>query len=165
MFHLLKIEEIKHIDTDGSLLWQQNDIDNIFHLNGESFMLNVVFNTSGGISVPSSYYLGLDARASPQFADTLSNLSGEPTQNGYSRQAVSSLNGFSVEVVESNYRAISNVVTYSATGGAWGPVTNLFLATSSSSSGYLISTATLEAPVTLQSGQSVTVRISVGLTN
>lgn len=165
MVHLLKIDEIKHIDVDGSVLWEHKDLLNLFHLEGEYFLLNLAFNTSEGLEVPSSYYLGLDARTTPEIDDDLSSLSGEPTQNGYLRQSISSLNGFDVSIVEDNYRAISDIMTFTATGGSWGPVTNMFLATSADDSGYLISTADLESSRTLLAGQSITLKVSIGLTN
>ena len=167
MFHLLKIENIKHLDVDGTILWQQNDIYNIFHSNGQQYLLNVMFNTSSGITIPSNYYLGLDNRTTSSIGDTLASLSNEPTQNGYLRQAVSSLNGFSVALGtdNTNYQATSNIAVFNATGGQWGPVSNLFLATTLTNTGYLISTAVLTSPVTVSSGQQVSMRISVGLIN
>ena len=87
MIHLLKIEEIKHHSSDGKLLWESYDIDNIFHQNGELYLFSVSFNTAGAIAIPSNYYLGLDNRAIPSFTDTLSSLNGEPTQNGYLRSS------------------------------------------------------------------------------
>jgi hypothetical protein len=167
MFHLLKIDEIKHIDKDGKTLWEQSNINNIFHLQGQSFILNAMFNTSASVTVPSSYYLGLDNRTTPALSDVLAtSLSGEPTQNGYSRQSVSSLNGFSIAISsDGNYRATSSIVTFSASGGSWGPVKNLFLASSSGISGHLISSSTLDSSRTLLDGQSITMRISVGLGN
>lgn len=165
MIHLLKIDSVEHVDNDGSTLWHAEHMPNTFHLSGELFLLSVAFNTSSGITVPTSYYLGLDNRASIQVSDTLTSLSAEPTQNGYLRQAVSSLNGFSVGVSSGNYRAVSSIVTFSASGGNWGPVSNLFLATTSTTSGYLLSSVSLDNSITVLNGQSLTLRISVGLTN
>jgi len=166
MLHLLKIDNIQHVDADGTILWEQNDVNNIFHLGGQLFVLSTTFRTSSGIVVPGSYYLGLDNRATPLLSDTLSNLSGEPTQNGYARGGVNSINGFSIALgLDGNYRATSDVVTFSATVGSWGPVKNLFLATSSGITGHLISTSVLDSSRILLSGQSLTMRISVGLGN
>lgn len=166
MLHLLRIEEIKHLDSDGTILWKQEGINNIFHKDGQQFVLSVAFATGAGITIPTNYYLGLDNRTTPSLTDILSSLSAEPTQNGYLRQAVSSANGFSVSVSnDGNYRATSSVATFSASGGAWGPVRNLFLTTSSTSTGYLISSAQLDTPRTVLDGQTLTMRISVGLVN
>lgn len=164
-FHLLKIDSIEHNDSDGSILWSMKNILNTFHLDGELFLLSVAFNTAAEIEVPSSYYLGLDARDTLSEEDQMVDLTNEPTTNGYARQAVSSLNGFDVEINGGNYRAISGVVTFSASGGAWGPITNLFLCTTNTSSGYLISSAKLASSRTLLDGQSITMRFSLGLQN
>ena len=165
MFHLLKIEDIQHVDVDGSVLWEQKGINNIFHLDGEFYLLNIAFNTGGGITVPSSYYIGMDNRITPAISDTLANLSQEPTQFGYLRQPVSSANGFDVALNTGNYRATSDIVTFSAAGGTWGPVKNLFITTSATNSGYLISTASLDTARSVQDGQTLTLRFSIGLAN
>jgi hypothetical protein len=164
-FHLLKIDSIEHVDSDGSILWSNKDVLNVLHLNGELFLLSLAFNTASEIEVPSSYYLGLDARDTIDIEDELTEITNEPTTNGYTRQAVSSLNGFDVELNGNNFRAVSGVVTFSASGGTWGPVTNLFLSTSSTSSGYLISSVELGSSRTLLDGQSITMRFSLGLQN
>jgi len=57
MFHLLKLENIKHLDINGSVLWEEDNINNVFHQDGELFLLSVAFNTGGGITVPANYYL------------------------------------------------------------------------------------------------------------
>lgn len=162
MIHLMKIEEIQHV-KDNNVIWEQKNIDNVFHSLGHYFLLNVAFRTSTGIEVPSSYYLGLDNRTSTQSSDTFSSLSGEPTQNGYTRQAVNSLNGFTVSL-DTVYKAVSGTVTFTATGGSWGPVKNLFMATSSGSTGYLLATSTLDTSRTVLEGESLIMRISVALT-
>lgn len=165
MIHLLKIEYIKHHDVQGNVIWEDYDVDNLFHLGGHQYLLSVAFATSSGVSVPSNYYLGLDNRTTPALGDTMASLSAEPTQNGYLRQAVSSSSGFTVSSASGSYRALSSEVTFSASGGTWGPVRNLFLATSATSSGYLLCTAPLSSSRTLLDGQGVTMRISVGLNN
>lgn len=165
MLHLLKIEEIKHVDVDGTVLWQEDDVYNVFHRNGQMYLLSVTFATDSGVTIPSNYYIGLDNRTTPSASDTLLSLSGEPTQNGYLRQAVSSANGFSVDLEDDDYRAMSSVVTFTASSGSWGPVQSLFLATSSTNTGYLISSATLDNARTVLDGQTISMRISVGLVN
>lgn len=162
MKHLIKVDEVQHI-RNNKILWEQKNIDNIFHTEGHYFLLNVAFRTASGIEVPSSYYIGLDNRTNLQASDTLSSLSAEPTQNAYVRQAVSSLNGFSVSLSNSDYRAITNVMTFSASGGSWGPVRNVFLTNTSGSSGYLISSVAFNSTRTVLDGESLTLRISVAL--
>jgi hypothetical protein len=165
MFHLIKIEEIQHLDVDGSVLWSSKDLDNMFHTGGEQFLLSVAFNTTGGISIPNYYYLGLDNRNTLASADSLTTVSSqEPSSNGYSRQPISSASGFSIAAAgDGNYRATSGIVTFTAAGGSWGPVQNLFMSTTIDNSGYLIGSVSLGGSRTLTNGQSTTMRISLGL--
>jgi hypothetical protein len=165
MLHLLKIEEIKHIDKEGNILWQENNLNNIFHANGQLYLLNVAFNTASGVLVPTSYYLGLDNRVTLALSDTLANLSQEPTQFAYARQALSSLNGFEVSQDTGNYKVTSNVVVFQATGGTWGPVRNIFLTNVASGTGYLISSVPLTTPRTVSDGTIITMKISLSLVN
>lgn len=165
MKHLLKIDEIAHLNKKGEIIWKQNDVNNIFHVEGHYFLVNLAFNTSSGITVPANYYLGLDNRTTVQASDTFEELSEEPTQNGYARQAVNSLSGFTISFDGTIYRAISGTVTFEATGGSWGPVINLFLGTTSDDTGYLISTVVLETSRTVAEDESITMRISIALRN
>lgn len=166
--HLMHVIELKYIDTDGSIYWESSEvIHNIVHNQGEQFILSGMFNTSAGIVAPTNYYLGLDARIVLSETDTLANLIAEPTTNGYARQPVSSFNGFSVALgMGTSFTAVSNSVVFSATGGSWGPVTNLFLTNIlSGTSGYLISSAPFNNSRTVNSGQSISARISISLGN
>lgn len=166
MNQLMTVIDIFHLDVDGSCLWELHNLKNTFHRGGEEFLLKTCFNTASSVTVPSNYYLGLDDRDAIAVDDTFSSLVNEPSTNGYSRKAVSSANGFTVELDDdSNYKATSVVVTFQATGGSWGPVSNLFLATTSDNSGYLLASSSMLFSRTLTSGQILTVRIAVGLRN
>jgi len=167
-FHLMYIIELKHLDVDGSVLWEtEKIIPNIIHREGQEFILQGMFNTSSSVSPPTNYHLGLDARIVLSDTDTLADLIAEPSTNGYARQPVSSFNGFSVSLGPSNkFRAVSSSVVFSASGGSWGPVRDLFLTNvSSGTSGVLISSAPLGSSRTVNSGQSISTRISVSLGN
>jgi hypothetical protein len=166
MIHLLTIDSIQHIDKDGNVLWEETNIPNIFHTGGQQFLLSVAFSTAVGVIVPASYYLGLDNRSTLALTDTFTSLSAEPTQFGYARQAVSSATGFNLEVDSGgNFIMRSSVVTFSASGGSWGPVRNVFLSTSASNTGFLVSSVVLGTPRTVADSQLITVRMSIGLTN
>jgi hypothetical protein len=91
---------------------------------------------------------------------TISSL--EPVGNGYSRQTVSSNGGFSIQLANSYYRAVSSILTFSATGG-YGPIRNVFMTNASNNSGNLISSAALSSAVTFASGDSITLRMSLQL--
>lgn len=161
---ILKIFDIKHFDSAGNLLWGNKNILNFLHQDGEEYLLRAAF-TGGRVStiIPDSYWLGLDNRSSPQVADQLSELVGEPTTSGYERQGVSSSGDFAINFEQSHYVATSPIVAFRATVGTWGPVSNLFLTDSEDNSGYLISTAALGTSIIIEPGDSVTMRIGMQL--
>ncbi len=161
---ILTILEIQHWDAEGNLLWEQKNIKNMLHQEGEEFLLRAAF-TGGQNStvIPTNYYLGLDSRSPVSVTDVLDDLVGEPTSGGYTRQAVTSSGDFVLNIEDGHYVATSPVVVFRATIGSWGPVTNLFLATTNDNSGFLISTAALESSVSLAAGNNVTMRIGMRL--
>lgn len=161
-FGIMKILHIQKWDVDGTLLWEDRNIRNLLHLEGEEFILRAAF--SGGknsVVIPENYYLGLDNRLNPLAANTMDDLIGEPTGGGYTRQSISSLNDFSVNLDSEHYIATSPIVAFNATSSAWGPVSNLFLTDKDDNTGSLISTAVLETAVSLEIGQQVTMRIGL----
>jgi hypothetical protein len=162
MKHLLTIQEVKHI-RENKVIWQAENLKNVLHKQGEEFMLSALFKTTLA-SVPSFYYLGLDNRSLLQLTDQISSsLSGEPTSNGYTRQPVSSASGFLLEEVSGIYRATSLVVSFSATGGSWGPVQNIFITDRIDNLGYLIATAPLGSSRTVNSGDIFTLKFGLSL--
>jgi hypothetical protein len=162
MKHLLTILEVDHV-RDGKVIWQNKHLPNVLHKQGEEYMLTALFKTTL-LTVPTFYYLGLDNRTTPDIADALpTGLQGEPTSNGYSRQAVSSASGFTIEEVDGVMRATSLVVSFTASGGTWGPVSNLFLTDKINNTGYLIATAPLGSTRTLQDGDFITMRFALAL--
>lgn len=162
----MKLLEIKHLDVDGKVLWEDENIPNTFHYEGEEFLLKVAFNTASLVEVPANYYVGLDNRTSIVVGNTLAGLTTEPNSGGYSRQSVNSINGFVVQDSgDGNKQAISTVLTFTATGSGYGPIKNVFLTNVSGSSGYLLSSAALSASRSLTAGQVLTVRVAVTLRN
>lgn len=165
---IMKIDEIIHRNLSGQIVYKEEDVYNILHLQGEQTILSAVF-VGGSVNntfIPNNYYLGLDNRATITENQTLANLVGEPSGNGYSRQPLSSSGGFTVINNGGIYQARSNVVVYAAVIGSWGPVVNIFLTNSSSgSSGQLYSTAVLTAPISLSAGETITARFSMALRN
>jgi len=159
----MKVLWIKQ-ERDGEVIYEQNNIRNLLHTDGESFILRAVF-TGGQVSsvIPTNYYLGLDNRSEIVAANTLSSLVAEPTGDGYVRQAVASAGDFVVTLEGVNYRATSPIVAFRAEGGSWGPVQNIFLTDSATTSGTLISSAQLDTAVTVADGDQVTMRIGLVL--
>lgn len=164
---LVKIEEFCHLDENKNIIYKENNINNIFHNQGQEFCLSILFSTSLGIEVPSNYFLGLDDREFLLTTDTLSSLINEPlASTGYSRQPVSSFNGFSIEFNNDDqvWQMSSGILIFSTTTG-FGPIKNVFLTNVSDGTGYLISSASLSIPRTLSAGQSFSLRFSTSLGN
>ena len=159
---ILTIIDIQHWDYDGNLLWEQKNIKNMLHQEGEEFLLMAAF-TGGPNStvIPENYYLRLDNRQVIAVPDILDNLIGEPTSGGYERQAVSSSGDFSLNFESNHYIANSPIVVFRSTVGNWGPVTNLFLATTNDNTGFLISSVVLNTPLTMATGNNITMRIGL----
>lgn len=160
---ILKIIEIQHI-RDGKVLWHDENILNMLHTSGEEFLLSCCFANDGTI-VPTNYHFGLDSRSTLALSDTMSTiLTLEPSGNGYARQQVSSNGGFAVQMVNGYYRAVPQIVNFTATG-TYGPVRNLFMSDMPDNSGTLISSAQLSSAITFASGDSVALRMSLQLKN
>lgn len=160
---ILTILKIQHFDKNNNCIWEDENLHNIIHKNGEAFCLGALFRTSS-TPIPANYYAGLDNRTIPASSDTLSNLSQEPTQFGYARQPISSANGFTIALNDSGInQATSGVVVFTASGGTWGPIKNLFFATTSDNSGTLISTAELGGSHSVNSGERLTLQIALNL--
>lgn len=161
---LIKIIEIKHQNKFGEIIWERKNIPNLLHLRGEEFILRSAF-TGGKISdvIPENYYIGLDNRSLIVDNQEMSDISGEPSFSGYTRQAIASSGDFTVALENGHYQAISPIMVFTANGGSWGPVSVLFLTDSSDSSGTLISSIVLDTPIILNDGESVTLRFGASL--
>ena len=158
---LMKILEIQHV-RNGKVIWEDKNILNIFHTGGELYMLTCCFDNPGSLPV-ANYYFGLDSRSSIATTDLITNLTGEPNSNGYSRVAVPSNGNFTLDFVNGIYRATSQILTFTATGSGWGPVTNLFLATTIDNSGILIASSPLSSATSLSAGDSINMRMALSL--
>ena len=163
-YGILKILEVKHLDINGKIIWERDNILNILHQDGEEYLLRAAF-TGGRVStiIPDSYYLGLDNRVNVEVDDLISNLIGEPASNGYERQTINSSGDFSINFESLHFIATSPIVAFMATVGSWGPVSKLFLTDKSDNTGFLISTADLDTIITVNAGESVTMRIGMAL--
>jgi hypothetical protein len=161
---ILKILEIKHFSADNEIIWEDKNIYNILHTDGEEFILKSTFiGGSDSAYIPTNYYFGLDSRSTISASDTMADIENEPSTNGYVRQAVASLNKFTLILVGGINQARSPIITFSASGGSWGPVLNLFITDKIDNSGLLIASAALSQSTTLSSGQSVSMRMGLSL--
>lgn len=158
----MKVLEIKHTDSAGKVLYREEGIKNLIHYSGEQLILSILF---GGAEVPENYFIGLDSRTSLSASSGISDISGfEPTGGGYSRQSVDSGN-FSVISASEGWQANSPILLFSAVGGSWGPVRNIFMATGLgyAESSTLISSASLSRDITVNAGEVVTMRMAMAL--
>jgi len=155
----MTIEEVIHRDKDGNILWRADNLPNKFHTQGQEFILKACFAGSSGVTIPSSYYVGLDNRTTVNQADILANLVGEPTTHSYVRQTLSSQTGFGAVFDLSNWKVRSASIVFIAIGGSWGPVRNAFLTTGS----FLISTVPLPSVKTVNNGESFSFKINLAL--
>lgn len=164
---IMTVDYFQHI-RDGKVLFEQKNIKNLLHVQGEQQILNALFvggNTSNAY-IPSTYFLGLDDRTTLSASDTLTSLVSEPVSGGYARQGVSATTGFTIETSGTSVKATTGIVTYSCTTSSWGPVRNLFLTNvGSGTAGILYSSVALSNTVTLAPGDSITLKFSLSLGN
>jgi hypothetical protein len=159
---IMKVLEIQHLDSNKNIIWQTKNIYNLLHEEGEQFLLQAAFvGGKESTIIPDYYYLGLDNRQTVATTDTLDDVLGEPVSGGYARIELSSSGDFTVSYDQDHYVALSPIVSFSASSGAWGPVVNLFLTASVEGDYKLISTATLPSPIFLNIGQTITMRIGM----
>ena len=157
----------KHYDKQGKLIWEQRDIPNILHDEGEEFMIKVCFPETA--SVPANYYIGLDARAALAEADTLATVTaaGEPAgAHGYAREAVASDNvDFTAQqdAGTDDWEAVTTEVTFTAAGGNWAEMDNIFLATTIDGTGKLICSSAMSVPRTVNDGETLRVTMTIRL--
>ncbi|HMD82453.1 MAG TPA: hypothetical protein VKE92_14150 [Anaerolineales bacterium] len=115
----------------------------------------------GEATAPATYYLGL-TNASYTFASaTLTAIAaGEPSGNGYARQAlVKNTSDWAVSAVNNQYKAESISVTFTASG-TWSPNwTRMFLCNASSgTSGIVFALSGARSAQVVQSGQGPTLK-------
>lgn len=158
------IWSIKHI-RDGKVIWEDVGRNSLTQ-QGEESILESFFRGATSYT-PTNFYIRL-CNYSPLITDTLLTLSGEPTGNGYTPQLVErSSVGFPTKDIndDGNYRLTSKVLTFTASGGSIGPITNAFLATTSDNSGKLISFRALKMQRTVVDGDAITIEIQINLGN
>jgi hypothetical protein len=160
---IMKITEISHV-RGGEIIWSDGGLYNILHSEGENFILQSLFHNDGTFP-PEYYYLGLDSRVSVSYSDAMIDIVDEPVASGYSRQTLKSSSvggGWSISTGAGLHKAVSNIVSFNATG-SYGPVRNLFLTTESDDSGFLVSSVALSAPATLSPGDVLNLRMTLSL--
>lgn len=158
----IMILEYFRIHRDGKIIHEEKNIPNLLHIQGEQTILGNLF---AGTALPGTYYLGVDARSSLGASDTLSSLINEPSSGGYNRQGVAA-NAFTIETSGTTVKAKTGIITFSCTSGSWPQAKNLFLTNvGSGTAGVLYSSVVLSSPFTLSSGESITLKFSMALSN
>ena len=181
---LLTVESIKLLDENNKVKYEQNNIKNTLHQSGQFYMLNSLFANKTRCNPPGVenqcdgqaitlgnlkstrvdfYYAGLDNRTSLSPTDTMASLVDEPSSNGYSRQKITSWS--SPVISNSVYVVKSNSITFSASSTGWGPVRNIFLATTQNVSGFLISSVKLNQELILRAGDTSVLIMNLSLSN
>ena len=161
---LMKVLNIQHI-RNNKVLYEEQNILNTLHGGGEEYILRVCFMN---LDISSAYYLGMDNRSAIDVDDTLSTIAAlEPDGNGYVRSTLSSASSFTLTTNTSgNHQVNSPIITFRATALDWTrSVKNLFLSTSSDSSGYLLASATLASTLPMTAGDMINVRLGLALRN
>lgn len=172
---LVKIEEAQIVTKDGKIKWQQKNIHNILHDEGQKLILKCCFvnpykNETDRILPPTNYYFGLDNRIELLPEDTISSLDGEPQRTtGYRRFAVKPTI-FTLEKVVGVWAAKSPIVTFTATTDI--TVRNVFMMTTTQEKNeldeivnvtYLISSVAFDEQQTITSGDNFRIKMSLSL--
>jgi len=169
-FNLMTVLEVSHQNKHGEILFKKYDLKNIFHSEGEEYILGTLFTntyTPNNTFVVTSYYMGLDNRSSLATSDSLVDIEElETTGTGYRRQEVTKSSFQIVENSNGNYQANSPIIQFNCSGGSW-TAKNIFLATSYSSSftgpKKVISSVPLGSTLSISSGETVSMRIGLAL--
>lgn len=162
----LSIWDVRHLDRHGRVIWTDHG-RNITHDEGEEYIIKTAFTEE--LAVPTSFYLGLDDRdgvtnPAPAEADTLTDLAGEPSANGYGRIGIASDGTDWTSQQDGgsgDWEALSKQCTFTASGGDWPVVSTMFLATSSDATGRLLVTKALSQDRTVLDGESLVCTLTV----
>jgi hypothetical protein len=150
--------EFYHWDKDGNLIWSDT-VENALADEGEELALAVFLKGQS----QGSFYLGL-SDDTPDDTYLLTDLSGEPSGNGYARQEIerSAVGWPTLAMDAGDFMATSKLVTVTASGGTIGPVTIMFLTdVVSGTAGKFIAWATLSATRTLQNGEALGCKMKI----
>lgn len=171
--HVLHIKDIQHLDKDGNVLWEDHDLHNILHDEGEQYILSAAFATTMASygAPPANLYLGLDTSTRTLGeADTLALVGENLSANGYDREALSTAGAgtvsddFYITQPASYYQAQSKIIEWTAITAPWTTVTKLFLTTAvTGTTGKLICSVPLSTSRTLAIGDTIRCAMYIGL--
>jgi hypothetical protein len=158
---LVLLEEIKITnDITQEVVFYDKDLKNVLNVGGQSLILGCMFlNTA----VPTIYYVGLDSRTSITANQTMTDISGEPSGNGYLRQPLNTGTNFEFVPLASPPKIRSTTVTFSATGVGY-TASDMFLCNVNTGySGILISSIPFGTTLTVNPGNTVSMKFAMTL--
>lgn len=148
-----------HSKEYAELVGDQPWTPNSFTDELEQDILDVYFRAA---TAPTEFYIRLcnDTLAD---TDSLADVIGEPSGNGYTAQLIErSATGFPTLALDGgDYQLTSSTETFTASGGAIGPVTQAYLATTSNNTGLLLNYVALSQSRTLADGESLDATIRI----
>lgn len=152
--------EFTHLDKDGNIIDQFSEY-NALADEGEYLVLDVAFRQA---TQPTNFYLGL-VNDTPVETDALTDLTGEPSGYGYTRQTIeANATGWPTLALDGgDYMLTSSEETFTASGGSIGPVTYAFLATSTDNTGKLVAYVALSTSRTMADGESLKCTLKIKL--
>ncbi len=150
-------------DAAGAELWRVGGwvrglpFLNRFLDHGEKLTLRSIFR---GESVFGTAFFGRLYNDTPQDADGLLDLTGEPSSNGYQPQPWSrNTSDFGDPLLVGGQHETTGVKkSFSATGAGFGPVTSFVFATTSDNAGFPVAWFSLGEPRTVPGGASLDVQ-------
>ena len=158
---LVVLEELLVTEKDtNNIIYKKENIRNVLNYGGQSLILSCMFM---GTTVPVEYYVGLDNRSTITANQTMADISGEPSGNGYQRQPL--VNGTNFEFVPAVTPPKVRSTTISFTGsGAGYSATDMFLCNVNTGySGLLISTISFGTTLYITAGNVVSMKFAMTL--
>jgi hypothetical protein len=138
------------------LIWQQLNLTNLLHYEGEPYVLSAAFHTSleGYGAAPKELYIGIDSRPLLHYGDTLKDVVNfEPTLETYQRIGVRT---------DKDFFTIRTRAVFKAIGGDLGEMRNYFLTTArEGTDGQLIVSSPLRHPFPFYEGYKLGVEMIV----
>jgi len=150
----------KILDKNGVVLFEDRG-KNALADEGEEWVLRTAFRKDFSTN---TLYVRLCNQVLAE-TTTLVDITTEPNTNGYAAQELerSSVGFPTIETVDSDKRIRSKTVTITASGGSIGPVSTVYLATTSDNTGKLIAYKSLPISQTILDGNSGTIYFQLKL--
>jgi len=157
------IWEAKFIDKNGKLKYSFKGPNAAADEGKKAVVDSFLINDSSAYFLETTFFVGLYYGAFSRTL-TLSTIPGEPSGNGYARQALEhSIVGWpTIEQDDlGNWRRISREVTFTSSGGDIGPLSGAFLCTSAAATGILVCNYAFPVTRTVLSGESIAFTVKV----